>query len=220
MIISKPTPHGAGITIYGDYNDLQGLHETIHEICKESGPLEGKINEFVLGLAYDIRHAYQGDRERLVVNDDEGEGAEYFGESVLWPYFLVQVSLLRWATAFMPTTKTIQANLYRLEACTEEALLSYDRSIGAECMKLMNSFADLSHDYLTAFISERAEAYVRYPSSGKKRFKQLPAILRSLEPLSPEYMKYRLEMQTAAKKLGCKPEDLTTTSEEWPEFKW
>lgn len=84
----------------------------------------------------------------------------------------------------------------------------------------MNSFADLSHDYLTSFISERVEIFIRYPSSGKKRFKQLPAILRSLSPLSPEYLKYRLEMQTAEKKLGCKPQDLTTSSEEWPEFEW
>lgn len=220
MIISKPTPHGAGITIYGDYNDLQNLHETIHELCKEGGPLEGQMNEFALGLAYDIRHAYQGDRMRMVVNTNTGKGAEYFGESILWPFFLVQVSLLRWAAAFIPTTKEMQSNLFRLEACTEAALLSYDRSIGTECLNLMNHLSDLSNNYLVSFISERAEVYIRYPSSGKKRFRQLPAILHSLWPMSPEYMKYELEMQNAAKKLGCKPEDLTMTSEEWPEFKW
>jgi hypothetical protein len=220
MILAKSTPHGAGITLYGDYKDLQNLHETIHKICKEGGPLTGQMNEFVLGLAYDIRHAYQGDRDTFVVDGGAEKKSEYYGESILWPIFLVQVSLLRWAAAFMPTTKEMQSNLYRLEACTEEALLSYDRSIGTMCIELMNCYAGLTHNYLVEFITERTEIYIGYSSVGKKRFKQLPAILRSIAPSSPEYLKFEMQLQKIAKEKGCKPEELTTIADEWPKFKW
>lgn len=220
MIISKPTPHGAGIFLYGDYNDLRSLHETIHELCAEGGPLIGQVNEYVLGLAYDIRHAYQGDRDTLAMDSGTQKDAPYYGVSILWPYFLVQLSLLRWAAAFIPTTKEIQSNLYRLEACTEEALLSYDHAIGTQCIKLMNCYAGLAHDYLVKFIDERAEEYIGYPSTGKKRFKQLPAILRSIAPSSAEYLEFEMQMQMIAKQKGCKAEELTSTRDEWPEYKW
>lgn len=148
------------------------------------------------------------------------KNTEYYGESILWPIFLVQVSLLRWAAAFVPTTKAMQSNLFRLEACTEDALLSYDHAIGTMCIELMNCYAGLSPDYLTEFITERAKVYIGYPSEGKKRFKQLPAILRSIAPSSPEYLKFEMQLQKIAKQKECKPEDLTTTANEWPKFKW
>ena len=132
MILATPTKYAAGITIYGDYNDLNGLRDTVLSLCDQN-PLQASLTEFVMGLAYDLRHAYQKDREVRSFGFDEYDKVIYRGVSVLWPVFLVQLGLLRWAASFNPTTRDTQANLYRLEACAENALTSYDPMIGAWC---------------------------------------------------------------------------------------
>src|SRR5690349_320448 len=67
MIFSKPTKYGAGIEIYGDYQDLNSLRQTILALS-DSPALNGGADEFVLGLAYEVRHAYEGARETSTVS--------------------------------------------------------------------------------------------------------------------------------------------------------
>jgi hypothetical protein len=122
MLISEPTKYGAGVAIYGDYLDLKSLHQTIQDLCSNS-PLSGKIEEFMLGLAYEIRHAYQRDREKENFGRDEYDQVRYRGVKLLWPVVMFQTSLLRWSAGFQPTTKNHQANLYRIEQCLESALI-------------------------------------------------------------------------------------------------
>ncbi len=66
MIRITNTPSLTGVTISGDFYDLFNLVEAFHEITidefteKHRSYIE--ISTRVLGLCYDIRHAYQGDR--------------------------------------------------------------------------------------------------------------------------------------------------------------
>lgn len=66
MISVQSTPNLTGVTISGDYDDLYSLVEAFHEITiNEYSEKHHKyigISIRVLGLCYDIRHAYQGDR--------------------------------------------------------------------------------------------------------------------------------------------------------------
>ena len=77
MIFSKPTENLTGITLEGDLNDFYEIVEAIYRMTgiEESykDPYWGVENR-LLGLCYDIRHAYMGDREiRIIENgvDDE-----------------------------------------------------------------------------------------------------------------------------------------------------
>jgi hypothetical protein len=73
MLQSKPTEHLMGITILGDYNDFSELVDSIYRI---TGPEEGSADGYygvqnrLLGLCYDIRHAYQGDRDVVLVDNN------------------------------------------------------------------------------------------------------------------------------------------------------
>lgn len=49
MIFTVPTRHLAGVTLWGDYNDLRSLHETIHALTGNS-PFDEGIRETLLGL--------------------------------------------------------------------------------------------------------------------------------------------------------------------------
>jgi len=77
MITIKNTPNLTGVTISGDFDDFYSLVEAFHEITineySEKHHQYIDISTRVLGLCYDIRHAYQGDREVELVDNNMTE---------------------------------------------------------------------------------------------------------------------------------------------------
>ena len=65
MLTLRNTPNLAGIEISGDYQDLDGLYVALLMLAGD----EGEYGDYegarlrVLGMMYDIRHAFQADRE-------------------------------------------------------------------------------------------------------------------------------------------------------------
>lgn len=218
MLIAEPTKYGAGITIYGDYWDLSELHETIHYLS-ESSSLGNHLSDFVLGLAYDIRHAYQKDRKAKTFGHDEYDQVKYRGVDILWPIILVQAGLLRWSAGFVPTNNKHQANLYKLESCLEESLNSFDPEIGQYCMDWLARFSGFSSNYIVSFLSHCTKKFICEGKAGKARFKKLPSVLESFFPLSKEYREFEETVVKIANDKKCEPNDLQDRSE-WPEFRW
>lgn len=77
MISIKNTENLAGVTISGDFNDLYNLVEAFHEITIDEYSEKHQsyigMSTRVLGLCYDVRHAYQGDREVELVDNNINE---------------------------------------------------------------------------------------------------------------------------------------------------
>ncbi|HXD34924.1 MAG TPA: hypothetical protein VN643_27640 [Pyrinomonadaceae bacterium] len=220
MIFGKVTKYGAGLTIYGDFSDFVSLHQTVSDLT--NGPtIDGGLEDFMLGLAYEIRHAYQGDRELLrpPANSLETESSIYFGFKQLWPIFLMQLGLLRWSAGFQPTNKEQQANLFRIEACAERVLVSYDPFVGRRCVEWLSLFPWLSGGYLLQFVEQCSLQYVSGKERGKARFKKLPDILHMLSPLSQEYRAFEEHLEQCAKDNNCRVQDLHDPHP-WPDFKW
>jgi len=78
MIKITNTKNLTGVTVSGDYYDLEKLVDAFHEITIDE--YSEKHNEYynisirILGICYDIRHAMQGDREiELVKNGMDKE---------------------------------------------------------------------------------------------------------------------------------------------------
>lgn len=100
MIQAKVTKNLTGITIQGDYDDFNDLVNAIYRMTgvdsNESG-LYDEVKMRLLGLCYDIRHAYMGDREVVLkdnaLNEDlkEEMGIKncnqniYYSVNVLYP---------------------------------------------------------------------------------------------------------------------------------------
>lgn len=102
MIFIRNTPNNAGVAIYGDYNDLEGLYEALHDIVGEEGEYlhyEGARLR-ILGVCYDLRHALMGDRDYEFVDNGMDEDKRrkmsllspdcnlYLVIYVLWPEIL------------------------------------------------------------------------------------------------------------------------------------
>lgn len=69
MLALSNTPNLAGVTISGDSSDLQSLYGALHEVVGDEGEFLAydSARMRVLGVCYDIRHAFQGDREMGLV---------------------------------------------------------------------------------------------------------------------------------------------------------
>ena len=218
MLIGSSTKFGAGFTLAGDTNDLVDLHETIHYFASENGPIAPFHSEFVLGLAYEVRHAYQGDR-RVVLTGNPDHAAKYYELDSLWLIFLVQLAMLRSAAAYVTNEKSHQANLYRIESCVQSAFESVDANSAKECMRWLANFSLPNEDFLIDFVNDLSKKHVSSETTLMRRIRSLPEFLRQISVYSPEYKAYETEMKTIATQQNCRPQDLQDYSE-WPEFKW
>lgn len=81
MLKVELTKNYAGVTISGDYNDLDYLYDSINYLI-HGEPIsigEYTMQNHLYGFLYDVRHAYQGDREvELIDNSLEKYKREYF----------------------------------------------------------------------------------------------------------------------------------------------
>jgi hypothetical protein len=139
MLTSAPTKFGSGITLYGDFFDLEAVHYTIHKIATD-GFAEERIGDFILALAYDVRKAKENHRELRKLGLEKKDSVNYKGVAVLWPHFLVQVALLRHYAGYRDTDQRDQACLYLLESCAIKSLLAHDPKVGKECVEVSLNF--------------------------------------------------------------------------------
>ena len=68
MIKIRNTNNLVGLTILGDYEDLRALRDALYHytdlyLSNRDHPDAYDCHQCILGLCYDIRHAYQGDRD-------------------------------------------------------------------------------------------------------------------------------------------------------------
>lgn len=71
MLKVELTENYAGVTICGDYFDLDYLYDSfLHFIHNDSKNLEEELMQnHVYGFLYDVRHAYQGDRDVILIEN-------------------------------------------------------------------------------------------------------------------------------------------------------
>ena len=216
MLLGISTVHDAGIGIYGDQNDLKCLHETIHYLCNHPN-VEEHLGEFVLGFAYEVRKSLEGGRETKHFGTGR-ERVKYLGAKNLWPYYLVQVALLRDFAKLQPTSAIHHAQLYLLEHITEKALADKNLETARFCWEWLNHFPGLTRDYVFPFMEEGVRTFI-FQTAPEQRLASLPKLLRSFHWFSDEYRAFEKVVRAEAKKMGCSPQSLRSKGD-WPDFKW
>lgn len=121
MISYRLLKDHAGILLLGDYWSLRKLHEIIHDVNNRSPLIQDQEGWFI-NLAYDVRKAYEGEREVIEQSKDFGDVGGLYGVKILWPVLLVQQRILRASLAYIDHSKHHQAVTYALEAVIEEAI--------------------------------------------------------------------------------------------------
>lgn len=105
----------AGLVLWGDIYELKALWSFIHRVIEESALLEIE-DPLLSGLAYEVRHAFDGMRHKGTREWYGDDPTPIYGFDCLWPNMLIQMGLLRAGLAFMSTvSRNDQAVLYQLE---------------------------------------------------------------------------------------------------------
>jgi len=83
MILIETTPNLFGISLQGDYNDLNELYDSLSRYLdfyqRNNREYPYHEYEYLLSLNYDIRHAYQGDRNVKNVENNANSIGEMAG---------------------------------------------------------------------------------------------------------------------------------------------
>lgn len=209
---------GVGVSLYGDGLDFGSLHETVHNLVHISHFNEEQCNT-ILELAYEIRHANQGDRDTIRKEIGPEKYTTYYKFSLPWTSILFDLHYLREIAGYTDVAKEHQANLFRLEYAIESALLNYDGKVGGEVIEAYRRLSWFSNDYLTDYIAECTYQYIYGGATGKMRFRRLPAIIESYDKISSDYRAYHKHMWEEANKNNVHPTQLFDTSG-WPDIEW
>jgi len=94
----------AGILLIGDYNSLRWLHEIVHDVNERSPLIDDKEGPF-LALAYDIRKAYERQRESSYRHKGSRRGAHNTESKFSGPYCCCSSGCcaFHWAISTIPS---------------------------------------------------------------------------------------------------------------------
>ena len=67
MLVAKITPRAGGFKLSGDCLDLESLHRSLHAICDEESDEGAYPENLIYQLAYDVRKAKDGMRDKTMV---------------------------------------------------------------------------------------------------------------------------------------------------------
>ena len=121
MLSHQLLKNHAGILLIGDYTSLRWLHEVLHDINERSPLVKDREGPF-LSLAYDVRKAYEQQREVLKPPKHYKELGIRYGVQVLWPVLLLQQRMLRVSLGYLDHSHKHQAITYALEGVIDEAV--------------------------------------------------------------------------------------------------
>ncbi len=179
MLDFKRVKSHAGMKLVGDYSTLRGLHELIHKVASSSPLLrEASQSEFLLGLAYDVRKAFERQRDIIKPRRYAADAGVWYGVNVLWPVFLVQVRLLREAMGFMPTDERDQGLAFLLEHAT---LAGLKADIGGN--EIVTQWRRLRCNPASVTVRVDARAGIFLSWSDTERKTGLGQILDSFDPM-------------------------------------
>jgi uncharacterized protein DUF6904 len=211
----EPTKQNAGVTLWGDPWALRALYNLVHRVNDESLLIENKEG-VMMGLAYDLRKAFEGSRSKSH-RDDGKDKCPIYGVKILWPVLITQMGLLRKSMAFMPTTRLDQAVMYEFEAIIEMAVAS---KIPGQEKNVMDQMQQISAipGYIEKLLDSRCRYFIEL--SPKQRLKMLLPLLTTFDPM---YLPLASRRQEGDATMIIPPEVFKSFADagaDWPEFKW
>jgi hypothetical protein len=250
MISIKNTPNLTGVIISGDFDDLYNLVEAFYAITvneySENHQEYLKVSIRVLGLCYDIRHAFMGDREVELVENHMTEDKMkwhsliapksnvYYKCNCLYPeMFFVMLALnelVKLRIRDLAKTSYKEAMDKKVVWDSTIAIIRLFQAEFAKCVKATlteGSFARwlnvMNNDYIGIetiagqFIDLLNIKYLRMTK--EKRLKNLSSIAKRIAEFryDNDHKEIKEAVAEGAREHGCEPEDLSLEGIEYPE---
>ncbi|MGO4886148.1 DUF6904 family protein [Anaerobacillus sp. MEB173] len=246
MIQVKNTPNLAGVTISGDFYDLEILYDSLHTIVGEEWEWKGyeSARLRVLGVCYDIRHALMGHRDVEFVENGldqdkmrflsiaANDKNVYLACNVLWPEILfVTMALNDFVRLYAKKQAKNNYNSYtdyRTVWDTSISAVRIFQAAIASCIKetlpetSVNRVLKLmNHDY--TWSDDYATQYIDelnckfIEMNREKREKNISVTAKRIAEKGREYQAIENAVLEAARKYNCHMTELRSTVE-YPEY--
>ncbi|GIK74530.1 MAG: hypothetical protein BroJett021_35180 [Chloroflexota bacterium] len=215
MLTYRLLKNHAGLLLTGDYQTLRALHEVIHNV-NERSPLVLNTEGAFLGLAYDVRKAYEGQRRKVKPPDGYPEIGPRFGVEILWPVLLWQSRVLRASMGFIDTSKHMQANAYALEAVIQDGLKEDFGAALGESVIFEWERIDPAHPFPEEALQSRTPLFCSWTKAQRKA-----GIVGLIASFSPMYSTlYPIWLRNGATGLVSPQEFKNWENAECPDPKW
>lgn len=249
MIHVTLTPQHAGMVVQGDYQDFYHLYEAIYEVLggEEDHPAFSSARMRILGFCYDLRHAFMGDRElSLLENNMTGEKMRcqgklvpstnvYYAFAVLMPDMLfllmalndfcllkarreVKAALSPFQNRKLIWDKSL-AQVRMLQAAVFDCLSStLEPKAVSRLLNLLVRDYTWTEGYITQYIDELNVELLKLEK--EKRLKQITIIAKRLSELdAPKYLGMRREIREFARINNITPDEVHVELD-YPEVEW
>lgn len=204
----------AGVMLIADYLQWRELHDVLHDVHTRS-PLIKSDDGPLMQLAYEVRKAYEKQRQVIAPPEGYEEIGTRFGTRLLWPVLLLQHRLLRVSLGYLDHSKKHQAATFALEAAIESALLD---AFPAQAQALTDQWQriDPAHPGVVPLLNSRGALFCSWTKA--ERQKKLGALLYSFVPSYES--RYGLWSSVDGDHLIAPDELQRWEGAEWPDPRW
>lgn len=214
MLSHRLLNNHAGVLLVGEYESLHWLHEVVSDVNERSPIITNKEGWF-LSLAYDVRKAYEQQRQILPPPRKDRARGVRFGVEIIWPALLFQQRMLRGSLSYLEHNRKHQAITYALEAVIEDAL---KEDFGDDADAVIEIWHRLNPQLreVDEFFDARCAIFCSWTKAERERH-----FLNLLESFTPMYDSfYPLRVRNGEKGL-LSPEELKRwVGVEWPDPDW
>ena len=204
----------AGLLLCGDKRTLEALHEVVHDVNNNSQLIRDKEGAF-LGLAYDVRKAFEGQRRITDASEHEPEVGTTFGVEILWPVILFQSRILRVALGHMPHSHRHQAMAYLLEDLIERAITEQFAGLAPGIKDAWRGIEPFARD-MEAVLDSRGAMFASWTKA-----KRQSGLNMLLETMSPRYALHYGWMDARQRSKYIAPAEFADwLDRQWPDPKW
>lgn len=249
MLTLRNTPNLAGIQITGDYLDLNTLYSSLHTIVGDEGQFrnyEGARLR-ILGVCYDIRHAFQGDREvEFIENGMDTDKMKFMGLIAPESNVYYKVNIYYPEILFVTIALNDFIHLYaKKQAKTSPFPLldkknQWDSSIAnvrlfqslvvncvkeivtdasfKQMMNLMDKNNPKTDEHVTQYLDLLNIRYLKI-GDREERGKALPTMVKRMVEKGKEYRELEERVRTMARDHGSSTEDISLVAD-YPEVEW
>lgn len=178
MLTYQQLKNNAGLLILGDYLSLKNLHAVLHSVNEMSILVHDKEG-CLMDLAYEVRHAMQGERTVQNAREYEPQIGIRYGFNVVWTDLFLCTRLMRDSLAFFDSSKSQQSVVYEIEAVIEDSVREYFKEKSGA---ILEAFSMLScrHHASEQNLRGRTSVFCGLNKADRKTY--LRGILASLDP--------------------------------------
>lgn len=238
MLHAQHTPNMTGVLLTGDFDDFHALYDALHSILGDTEEYHDQDSAAirVLGVCYDIRHTFMGDRgagfKDHGLNEEQMQFLSlvgpkqnlYLSFETLWPEMLFVVFTLE---------EFIRAYVRRTKATIWDGNIALVRNFQATIFKLVeqtvskHQLASLKKQIDSNFISPITfTQYIDYLNGEwvelgrEEREKKFNIFAKRTCQFTSDYERQHKKLIEAAIKYECSPKELKYPADFYEYIKW